>query len=229
VSGARISVVVPVFQGERFLAAALDSIHRQSLPADEVVVVDDGSTDRSAAIAIEMAERWPALRVLRRENGGPSVATNHGIGATTGEFLTFLDADDLMVETRLEQQARHLGDHPGTDLVIGREEVLVEEGAVAPAWIRAADDGTPRPYMMSMMVRRAAFDRVGGFDPSLRASQDLDWMVRARAAGLRMDILDAVLIRRRMHGDNLVYGTAAIRQGMLRALRGRLDRRDEPT
>jgi glycosyltransferase involved in cell wall biosynthesis len=228
VSDSGISVVVPVYQGERFLAAALESIRRQSLPADEVVVVDDGSTDDSAAIALRMAREWQTLRVLSRPNGGLSSALNDGIAATGGALVTFLDCDDLMVGTRLEQQAVHLRDHPETDLVIGREEVMVEEGAEAPAWIRPEDDGTPRPYMMSLMVRRPALERVGGFDPSLDVSQDLDWMVRARAAGLRMDTLDTVLIRRRMHGDNMVYATDAIRQGMLRALRGRISGRERP-
>jgi glycosyltransferase involved in cell wall biosynthesis len=218
----RISVVVPVYQGERFLAAALESIRDQSRPADEVVVVDDGSTDAGAAIAEEVAGDWPALRVLRRPHAGLSSALNAGIAATSGDLVTFLDCDDLMVPTRLARQAAHLAAHPGTDLVIGREEVMVEDGAVAPAWIRAERDGTPRPAMMSLMARRAALERVGGFDTALRVSQDLDWMVRARVAGLRMDTLDAVLMRRRMHGDNMVYATADIRQGMLQVLRNRI-------
>jgi glycosyltransferase involved in cell wall biosynthesis len=217
-----IAVVVPVYEGERFLAAALESVRAQSRPADEVVVVDDGSTDGGAAVAVRLARDWPALRVVRRAHAGLSATLNAGIAATRGELVTFLDCDDLMVPTRLEQQAAHLAAHPGTDVVIGREEVMVEEGAVAPAWIRAERDGTPRPAMMSLMVRRPALERVGGFDTALRVSQDLDWMVRARVAGLRMDTLDAVLMRRRMHGDNMVYATDDIRQGMLQVLRNRI-------
>lgn len=222
----RISVVVPVYQGERFLDAALVSIRDQTRPADQVVVIDDGSTDGSATIALRMAEDWPALHVLRRANGGLSTALNDGISAASGDLVTFLDADDVMVPTRLEQQARHLRDNPDVDLVYGREEVLVEDGVSAPAWIRPGDDGKPRPYMMSLMVHRAAFERVGEFDPSLAMSQDLDWMVRARATGLRMDVLDTVLIRRRMHGENMVYDTTAVRHGMLRTLRSRLRSRE---
>ena len=72
--GAEISVVTPVFQGERFLAAALESIRAQTRPADEVIVVDDGSTDASAAIAEEVAAGWPALRVLHQANAGSAAA-----------------------------------------------------------------------------------------------------------------------------------------------------------
>ena len=226
-SSASITVITPVYQGERFLAAALESIRAQSLPASEVIVIDDGSTDASGEIAEAMAADWPALRVVRRANGGLFTALNAGIAAAGGALVTFLDADDLMVPTRLEQQAHHLSAHPECDVVMGREEVMVEEGAAAPAWIRGEDDGTPRPYMMSLMVRRAVLERIGGFDPAFDVSQDLDWMVRARAAGARIDTLDSVLIHRRMHGDNMVYATDAIRRGMLQAMRARLAARED--
>lgn len=224
-----ISVITPVWQGERFLREALESIRAQTRPADEAIVVDDGSTDESVAIADELAAEWPVLRVLRRENGGSAAARNTGISAATGDLITFLDADDLMVPTRLEQQAAYLAAQPEADVVIGREELLVEEGVSAPAWIRAGDDGRPRPYLMSMMARRAVLERIGAFDPSFRLSQDLEWMVRARAAGVRVDTLDEVLIRRRMHGGNVVYRTEEIRRAMLQTIRTRLAAREETT
>lgn len=222
-----ITVITPVYQGERFLAETLASIRAQTVPATEVIVVDDGSTDASGAIADDLAAQWPALRVIHRPNGGLPTALNTGIAAATGDLITFIDADDLMVPTRLEQQSRHLAENPGAQVVMGREDLMVEEGVVAPAWIRPEDDGTPRPYMMSMMARRAALDRVGLFDPGFGVSQDLDWMVRARAAGVRVDTLDTVLIRRRMHGENMVYGTDAIKAEMLKTLRARLASRGD--
>ena len=80
---------------------------------------------------------------------------------------------------------------------------------------------------MSVMARRGALERVGVFDPGFGVSQDLDWMVRARAVGVRVDTLDTVLIRRRMHGDNLVYRTDVIKTEMLKTLRARLARRED--
>ena len=227
-SAPRISVVTPVYQGERFLADAMESIRAQTRPADEVVVVDDGSTDGSADVAEAIAADWPVLRLIRRENAGSAAARNTGIAATTGDLITFLDADDMMLPERLATQEAHLGAHTDADVVMGREELLLEEGVVAPAWIRTEDDGSARPYLMSMMARREVLERIGPFDPTFRLSQDLEWMVRARAAGVRVDTLDVVLIRRRMHGGNVVYRTQEIREAMLRAIRTRLAAREEP-
>lgn len=225
-SGARISVITPVYQGERFLRAAIESIRAQTRHADEVIVVDDGSTDSSAEIAGRLAAEWPALRVISQENAGSAAARNRGIDASTGDLITFLDADDVMVPARLELQEAHLAANPAAEAVMGREDLVVEDGVEAPAWVRADDDGRPRPYMMSMMVRREVLDRIGPFDPSFRLSQDLEWMVRARALGVRVDTLDEVLIHRRMHGGNVVYRTQEIRQAMLRTIRTRLASRE---
>ena len=228
-SNGRISVITPVYQGERFLTAALESIRAQTRHADEVIVVDDGSTDSSGEISEALAAEWPALRVLSQENAGSAAARNRGIEVSTGDLVTFLDADDVMVPTRLALQEAHLAANPATDVVMGREDLIIEDGVEAPAWVRADDDGRPRPYMMSMMVRRVVLDRIGPFDPSFRLSQDLEWMVRARARGVTVDTLDEVLIQRRMHGGNVVYRTQEIRQAMLRTIRTRLASRESAT
>jgi glycosyltransferase involved in cell wall biosynthesis len=105
-----ISVVIPCYNGARFLREALDSVLAQTHPAREVIVVDDGSTDDSAAVA---ASYGPPVRVIRQPNQGESVARNRGIDAAEGDWVAFLDADDWWLPEKLEEQAKLMGPEVG--------------------------------------------------------------------------------------------------------------------
>ncbi|MBI4573499.1 MAG: glycosyltransferase family 2 protein, partial [candidate division NC10 bacterium] len=107
-TGPLVSVILPVYNGERFLAAAIASILAQDYQPIEVIVVDDGSTDGTAAIA----RSFQGVRYLYQPNQGPAFARNAGIAVARGAFIAFLDADDLMVPTRLSVQAGYLLAHP---------------------------------------------------------------------------------------------------------------------
>ena len=222
-----VSVIVPVYNGERFLASALASVRAQTHPAAEVIVVDDGSTDGSAGVAAGFAREWPVLQVLSQPNGGPSAARNTGVARASGAFLTFLDADDEMTPERLAIQLAFLADHPEADLVIGTEWIEVEEGVTPPDWLRALPFGVPNPLIFSMLVRRAAFDRVGGFDSNRRLGEETDWLYRARAAGIGIATIEDVLLRRRLHGGNLTQDVslALMRRTHLEVVRAHLERR----
>ena len=100
-----ISVVIPAYNAEGCVVRAVESVLAQSRPAMEVIVVDDGSRDATAAVA----ERFgPAVRVLRQANGGPAAARNHGVREAGGEWIAFLDADDAWLPQKLERQAEKL-------------------------------------------------------------------------------------------------------------------------
>ena len=231
-SGEAVSVVIPVFDGARHLGEALSSVREQSRAPGEVIVVDDGSEDASGELTARLAAAWPTLRLVRRsENGGPSVARNDGVAVARGEFVTFLDADDRMTPQRLALQIAHLGAHPETDVVFGHEWIELEPGAVPPDWLRGLTAGVPNPYVMSMMIRRAAWETVGGFDPALRLAEDTDWLSRATAAGLGVATIGDVLVRRRLHGGNLTQDVPleVVRRSLATVLRARIaDRRPPP-
>jgi glycosyltransferase involved in cell wall biosynthesis len=221
-----VSVIVPVFDTERFVAAALDSIVAQTRPADEVIVVDDGSTDSSAAIADEYASRHPELRVLRQANGGPGAARNAGIEAATGEFLAFHDADDEMVPDRLSVQLECFARRADLDVVVGAEDPMIEAGAApgVEAMTRARPGWRGHEHalhLMSMMARATVFDRVGRFDPSYRMAEDTEWFARAFAAHASILFLDDVLTRRRIHDTNASHHRDASRAALFRMLRER--------
>src|SRR4051812_50064999 len=105
---------MPVFNGEPFIAEAIESVLAQSRPASELIVVDDGSTDGSAAVAA----RFPEVKLIRTENRGPAAARNTGVAESIGEVITFLDADDVMKPERLERQAAALDEDPSVSLAL---------------------------------------------------------------------------------------------------------------
>ena len=223
----RVSVVVPAFEAARFLDEAIGSIRTQTHAVDEVVIVDDGSTDETLAIAHRLAATWTAVRVIAQENRGPSAARNAGLSEVEGDLVTFLDADDRMVSDRIAAQVGYLHAHPEIDVVFGQKQDELEPGAVAPVAHADRPAGARPDYVISMMVRREALERVGGFDPERRLSEEYDWLSRATAAGFRFAVIEQVLVRRRLHGANLTQDVPveSPRNDLLRIMRARVDER----
>lgn len=223
----RVSVVIPVRNGAAFLAEALQSVQGQTRPADEIVVVDDGSTDDSAAIA----EACDGVLVLRQAQAGPAAARNAGVAATSGELIAFLDADDTWMPDKLALQVRELEAQPEVGGVLVAQRLLLTPGVPPPYWAIRADGtlneravtGTAPPS--TLLVRRAAWDLVGPMDPTMKVGEDTDWLLRAAELGVRIERMDAVLLNRRIHSGNLTRDELAMRRSLALALKRRLDRR----
>jgi glycosyltransferase involved in cell wall biosynthesis len=194
-----VSVVIPVYLSERYLAEALGSILGQTRPPDEVLVVDDGSPDASAAIA----EGFPGVEVLRRANGGVSAARNTGIAAATGDLLAMCDADDRWEPTKLARQLAVLAERPDVDVVFTAIEEFVEPGTDAVAThVRPAFERSTGPLPSSMLARRWAVAAAGPFDESLRVGDWIEWYLRLADTGAVAHTIDEVLVHRRLHGRN---------------------------
>lgn len=217
-----VSVVTPVFNGELFLAEAIESVLAQTYRPLELIIVDDGSTDGSAAIA----RSFQGVRLIEQEHAGPGAARNRGVAASAGELLAFLDADDLMPPDKLELQAGYLSTHPEVGCVLGRQELITEGWSDPPPPAFAPpmspdlhpellERGSLQP--LSLMARRSLFDKVGEF--STEFGEDLDWLARVWGSGARVEILDAVVVCRRVHDANLTHATRASRLAMFRALK----------
>jgi glycosyltransferase involved in cell wall biosynthesis len=202
VDGRDISVVVPVRDCERYVAEALVSIITQSVPPAEVVVLDDGSVDGTAAVL----ERFgPPVRVLHQESAGLPATLNRAVAASTGAILAFLDADDQFTPTSLERRLERLDADDKPDAVFGRMEVFVSPDIDAATGARyRVPKGAQRVTMFqTMLIRRDAFERVGALDESYVTGANIDWMSRARLAGLRVAEIDDVVGRRRIHSHNM--------------------------
>ena len=222
-----ISVVLPVFNGERFLAEALDSLGRQTLPAAEVIVVDDGSTDGSAALLAA----YPGIRVVHQTNAGCAVARNRGVALAAHATIAFLDQDDVWLPERLAQGAACLGGDPGLGFVVCATENFLTPGLdVPPNWLDSRMLNVPQHGFgtCALMVCRATLEAVGAFDPSKVPFDDTEWLVRALDAGVRWAHLNEVLVRRRIHERNLsatLRGTPAQGNAMAQILHASLKRR----
>jgi glycosyltransferase involved in cell wall biosynthesis len=136
--GPRVSVVIPLYQAARFIKETLDSVAAQSSPAAEVLVVDDGSTDDGASIALAHALK---PRVLRKTNGGPASARNAGIAMATGELVAFLDADDLWEKEKLARQVATYCATPGVGLFFAHMAYFQETDGTRQLW----NTTPPRP------------------------------------------------------------------------------------
>jgi glycosyltransferase involved in cell wall biosynthesis len=220
---ATVSVIVPVFNGERYLEEALRSAVDQSLPPFEVIVVDDGSTDAS----LEIAERiGDPVRCLRQENAGVAAARNRGLSAATGEFIAFLDHDDLWPSEKLEVQVAALEANPEVDVVSGRMRVI---GGTLPGreWSgKGSREALAGAHLTATLMRRSVFERTGLLDEKIgHAADDLEWLVRARDLGIRRVNLDAVTLLYRWHGDNTSSDIESAAAGQLKAVKSSLDRR----
>jgi glycosyltransferase involved in cell wall biosynthesis len=221
--GPLVSVVMPVYQGERYLGEALDSALAQEYEPLEIIVVDDGSTDASAAIA-----RARPVRYVRLEHQGLARARNAGIEAARGEIVAFLDADDVWLPGGLEARVSHLLANPELGYVLSRMEVFFEPGTERPSWIRERVLSEPQHgFFQTFVGHRRVFDEVGLFDPAFEPSDDIDWFARAKDAGVASFELPQVCARYRVHDDSLT-SRQSVMPTLLRALKSSIDRRRDP-
>ena len=226
---ALVSVIVPAYDGERFIAEAIESILAQSYSPLELIVVDDGSTDGTR----EIVRGYEAVALLEKPNGGPASARNLGLETARGSIIALHDQDDLMLPSRLEVQAGRIADDPETDVTICDQEIFLEEGASMPDWDRQVapvlfGDRNPDETLIgsiSLVARRRVFDAIGGFDEEIFGGDDLDWMLRASEAGFGIERLDQRLLRRRIHTRNISQDAEVCRMALLQCFRKRAQRR----
>jgi glycosyltransferase involved in cell wall biosynthesis len=217
-----VSVLVAVYNGERFLHEALASLFAQDYEPFEVVFVDDGSSDRTP----DIARSFDGLRYVRQRNAGLAAARNTALALARGELVAFLDDDDWIPPHKLRRQVDHLAAHPDVDCVLARQEVVLEDGVEPPEWLTRDAiygdlDGIP---LVSAMIRTAVLRTVGGFDESYRYAEDRDLFVRLREHGARIDVVPEVLLRRRFHGDNMNFRDRPAKHPLLRSLKAKIDR-----
>jgi glycosyltransferase involved in cell wall biosynthesis len=218
---APVSVLIAVHNGEKYLAEAVESVLGQTLPPVELLVIDDGSTDSTPEVCAAFGAR---LRYLRRPHEGVAASINAGILETREDLLSFLDADDLWPASKLEQQLLAINSSADTDMVFGRMEQFrsPELPEVFASVRHPLLDGYSRG---AMLIRRSAFARTGGFDARWRVGEFVDWYLRARDLGLREVMLPDLVLRRRLHANNMGLRDAATRIDFARIVRAALDRR----
>ena len=217
-------MIVPAYNVERYLGEALESALAQTVPPAEVIVVDDGSTDGTRAVAESFA---PRVVCVPQENAGPGPARNRGAALATGDFLAFLDADDVWEPDKLERQLAAFRADPGLELVFGhvREFVSPDLDSAAAARLRPRAGSLPGRFAGTMVVRTGTFARVGPFSSARGVTETLDWLLRAQEANVREATVPECVVRRRLHGGNLWLRNQDRAGELALVLKASLDRR----
>jgi len=223
---ALISCIVPVYNGEKYLADAVESILRQSYQRVEIIIVDDGSTDATATVAGRYGKQ---IRYLKQDNAGPAAARNFGLNAATGEFMAFLDADDLWHPEKLELQLTRFQESDELDYCIAHvQNFWIPELIEEEKQFRDHRISKPLPGYVTgtLLARRNFFTAVGQFNTAIKHADDTEWFLRANERGARMQLLPDVLLYRRLHYNNLSRHKASnSRDQYLKVLKSALDRR----
>jgi len=213
-----ISVIVPVYNGERYLAEALQSIENQTYSRIEIIAVDDGSSDGTASVIRKFSSVIPVLQ----RHSGLSTALNNGIRNAKGSFLAFLDADDIWLEDKLSNQMKVFMNNSGIEAVFGhiiQFEENAELGKDANLSRRI-----PGYCKGSMLIKKASFLRVGFFDARWRIGDFIDWYKRAADKNLRISLISDIVMKRRVHSGNMSLTGEEDKRDYVRILKAAMDR-----
>lgn len=219
-----VSVIIPVYNGARFLPDAIDNVLRQNYPAVEIIVIDDGSTDDIDAVVAGLPVD---VRFFKQKNGGAASARNRGIKDASGDMIAFLDVDDLWPECNLDFLVGTLLRNPVLDLVQGYAQLMAENAVTGKyEYIGNPRESFPH-YIGAALYRRRAFEKVGLFDTELQFAEDTDWFNRAREKSASLERLDQVTLLVRRHDANMTRGKSLVELNTLRVFKKALDRRRE--
>ena len=197
-----VSVIVPVYNGVKFIAEAIESICAQNYHPLEIIIVDDGSTDDTSKIV----QSYKNIRYIYQPNQGVAAARNTGIKNSSGELIAFLDADDLWEHNKLNVQVDCLLMHPNIGYILGRQQNFLELGIDKPFWLRKEhllNDHVG--FLPTLMIRRRIFDKVGLFNTDYIISSDVEWFSRVKDACIPMMVVPEIVLFRRIHSTNLSY------------------------
>jgi glycosyltransferase involved in cell wall biosynthesis len=208
-----VAALIPVWNGAAFLSEALESVLAQEPAVDEVLVIDDGSTDESAAIAQSFG---PPVRCVRREHSGLAATRNAAVRLSQSDRLAFLDSDDVWPRGRLALLLRALEENPGCQIAQGRLQRLVRSDRTM-RWVLVSESWRA-PNVATALIHRSAFATVGLFDETVAGGDDVDWLLRAREQGIREVRVDAITLYYRRHDHNMTNDVAADQSRLLRVL-----------
>ncbi len=242
-----ITVIIPTYNYGRFIESALLSVLLQDFRPLEVIVVNDGSTDDTDLVC-EKVRKWltdhqhtkpdvyqdVTLMLVHRENDGPSAARNTGLNLATGDYIAFLDADDLYPAGRLSDMVDFLEENPSYDMVFGLAQII-PDAFMSQIEIHCEDLNAKHPdihhpinntFQTKRMpgvhtgvYRKKAFSKVGKFDESLRYYEDIDWLLRAEHTGMEMFFTEQVVLYHRNHAGSMTSNIHEMRKGHLNFIR----------
>ena len=221
-----VSVIIPVYNYARYLGEAIESVLSQTQHRLELIVVDDGSADESAEVARSFVAS--GVRYCHQVHAGIGPARNKGVELAQGDFFAFLDADDRWPEKKIERQLRAFESDPTLEMVFG-QVVQLQNGSEWESGIKenkpAVADMVPGMVPGTMLIKRAAFLRVGKFQGDWKVGEFIDWYARAVELQIRSLVLPDLLLWRRIHDSNQGVRERESISDYARVLKASLDRR----
>lgn len=219
------SIIIPVYNAENYIQETIQSVLNQTYRPVEIIVVDDGSTDQSAENIRQFQQS--EVKYHFQSNLGAASARNRGIELAQGEFLGFLDADDLWLPKKLELQMRSFQKHPELDMVFGHiKQFRSQELNAVEHWEAVLEKkDIPGISVCTMLIKMKSFQRIGLFEIQWRVGEFLDWYTKAKEAGLKSHMLKEIVTMRRIHTDNIGVRERQAQADYLHILKKTIDRR----
>jgi len=220
-----VSVIIPVYNGEKFLGEAIESVFVQNHSPLEIIIVDDGSTDSTSDVAKLFGDR---VTCVYQENKGVPAARNKGLSLAKGNVIAFLDADDIWMKDKLKLQLGILSAKPETQIVISMfQRIYEKENSAGKTDYVNYDSPQISMAFTSSVIRRSVFDTIGLLNEKRQLCDDWDWFMRAREQGIKITTMNKVTILYRRHDNNITNNINQGNHHMLRMLKDSLDRRRE--
>ncbi|MBD2182999.1 glycosyltransferase family A protein [Aerosakkonema funiforme] len=219
-----VSVIIPVYNCEKYLAEAIESVLAQTYQPLEIIVIDDGSTDGSA----EVAKRFgTTVQYCFQANSGTAAARNRGIELAKGDFFAFLDADDLWIEDKLTNQMAAFTNNPNLDVVYGQVQQFISPdlGENLKAKLEDSPKLVPGHIPSALLIKRDSLFQVGLFETQWRLAEFASWQIRVTELGLQTMMLPNLVAKRRLHETNKGIKQREYQTEYVQILKASLDRR----
>lgn len=223
-----VSVIIPVYNGEKYLTEALESVLAQTYTNYEIIAVDDGSTDGSSTILAGYADR---IKVIRQENRDVCAARNTGVRAAQGDYIAFLDQDDLWLPQKLAQQLRVFSAHPDADVVFTNLIKFTDAGGQRVArdkhrrCMKLTDENTFKMLALknllmpsAVMARKTSLIKAGLFDESFKTCGDYQLWLRMAGQRMKFRYIPKPLTKYRHHAQNTARHTALMHSDRIKAV-----------
>ena len=215
-----VSLIIPLYNAERFIAEAIESVKKQKYPSLEIIVIDDGSTDTSRTI---IEQQYPEVIYSFQENKGPAAARNAGILLAKGEYLAFLDADDVWEIQAIQSLVKTFRENTEIDFVMGKIQLMKWDDDKK----NFVNNGTPfwAHQLGSLMIRRKVALEVGLFDETFKHSEDAEWISRLIDNGKKLKLIEKCVIEYRIHGNNWSLSKNIMTNNFFKVLRASIHRK----
>jgi glycosyltransferase involved in cell wall biosynthesis len=219
-----VSIIIPVYNSERYLAEAIGSVLAQTYRPIEVIVVDDGSTDNTSEIVAR--DFCESVQYIYQDNSGPASARNTGLANAKGNIIAFIDADDFWSHDKLKIQLPLITSNPELEIVLGCLQYVRQSKS------RKSNDKLEkisRPFVSlhfgASLIKKSAFEKIGLIDTTMNHFEDFDWFLHARDAGISIMTHKDVVLFYRLHDRNLSSNKYGSNSYFLKALKKSIDRR----